>query len=73
MRLMKEGMRWYVGVVLYTRNTHSQRASQKYYYAHVHKRIAQLCTRMSIHDIPDHDGHVLTYIMRIDPSFRASR
>ena len=36
-----------------------------------------LCTHMSINDIPDRDGHVhtyvRTYIMRIDPSFRASR
>ena len=56
-----------------TRNTHSQRTSPQYYDAHEHKRITQLCTRMSITDILDRDGHVHTYIVRIDPSFRASR
>ena len=49
-----------------TRNMHSQRASRQYYYAHAHKPtctcIAQLCVRMSINDIPDHDGHVHTYV-----------
>ena len=34
----------------FTRNTHFQRASHQYYYAHAHQRIAQLCARMSIND-----------------------
>ena len=34
----------------------------QYSYAHAHKCIAQLCARMSINDIPDHDGHVHTYV-----------
>ena len=33
-----------------------------YYYAHAHKRIAQLCTHMSINDIPDRDGCIHTYV-----------
>ena len=41
-----------------TRNTHSQWALHQYYYAHVHKRIAQMCAHISINDIPDRDRHV---------------
>ena len=47
---------------IYTRNMHLQRALRQYYYTHAHKRIAQLCVRMSINDIPDRDGHVHMYV-----------
>ena len=49
-------------LTLHYANTHSQRALCQYYYVHAHKRIAQLCTHMSINDIPDRDGQVHTYV-----------
>ena len=52
-----------------TRNTHSQRALHQYYYAHAHKRIAQLCACMSINDILDCGGHVHTYVHHGNRSF----
>ena len=45
-----------------TRNTHLQWALHQYYYAHVHKRIAQMCARISINDILDRDRHVHTHV-----------
>ena len=59
------------GSVSGIRNMHAQWASRQVYASPM--RPAQLCVCMSINDIPDCDGHVHTHIMRIDPSFRASR
>ena len=53
-----------------TRNTHAQWALREVYASLM--RPAQLCTCMSTNDILDTYNTLHTYIMRIDPSFRAS-